>query len=59
MCELFWLFIIVSVVIMAETQARKCYDFKFKQAVIKKYAEKNNNPETARKNSGDETAAYI
>ena len=44
---------------MAETQARKCYDFKFKQAVVKKYAEKNSNPETARKNSGDETAAYI
>ena len=44
---------------MTETQARKCYDFKFKQAVIKKYAEKNSNPETARKNSGDETAVYI
>ena len=43
---------------MAEARARKCYAFKFKQAVIK-HAEEKSNREAARKYSVDETAASI
>ena len=39
---------------MAEARKRKCYDFKFKQAVIKR-AEETNNREAARKYSVDES----
>ena len=39
---------------MAEARKRKCYDFKFKQAVIK-HAEETNNREAARKYSVDES----
>ena len=42
MRELFWLFILVSIVIMIEARARKFYDFEFKQAVIKHAEEKSN-----------------
>ena len=38
---------------MAEARKRKCYDFKFKQAVIK-HAEETNNWEATRKYSVDE-----
>ena len=43
---------------MAEARARKCYGFKFKQAVIK-HAEEKSNREAARKYSVDETAASV
>ena len=43
-----------GVVAMAETDKRKCYDFRFKEAAIK-YAEKNINREAARKFSVDES----
>ena len=58
MDELFWLFILVFVVTMAEERARKFYDFKFKQAVIKR-PEENINQKAARKYSVNETAASI
>ena len=43
---------------MAEMRARKCYDFKFKQAVIK-HAEKISNREAAKKYLVNETATSI
>lgn len=43
---------------MAEVSVGKCYDFKFKVAVIK-HAEENSNQEAARKCSVDETVDSI
>lgn len=48
----------MSVVTMAEARARKFYEFKFNQAVIK-HAEENHNQEAARKYLVDGTAASI
>ena len=58
MHERFLLFILMSVVTMAEARARKFYEFKFNQAVIK-HAEENRNQEAARKYLVDGTAASI
>ena len=49
---------LVSVVTIAKTRTRKCYDFKFRQAVIN-HAEENINQEAARNYSGDEIATSI
>ena len=50
--------ILVSVVTIAKTRTRKCYDFKFRQGVIN-HAEENINQEAAMKYSADEIATSI
>ena len=55
---MFWLLFsflfFCRVVTMAEARKRKCYDFKFKQAVIK-HAEETNNRKATRKYAVDES----